>query len=496
MSLKFLMEKMAGQSRLAVLEDNRLSELYYDRPDCEQLTGNIYLGRVQNILPGMNAAFVDIGLEKNAFLYAGDVPSNVRGEPEFSDEIKNISIQHLLRPGQELLVQVIKEPGGSKGCRVSSYVSLPGRMCVLLPTVKYTGVSRKITDECERDRLYSIACRLSGDRGMIVRTAAEGVDEEALQSDFHSVLQLWTEIERSAGIASAPSLVYSDSCLALKLVRDMLDHRADSVQIDDAELYEKVRRYAGLLAPELSDHITFYQGKMPLFDLYRIDRELEKAMSRRVWLKSGGYLVIDENEALTVFDVNTGKFTGDKRLDDTIYRMNCEAADEIARLIRLRDLGGIIIIDYIDMASKSQQEALVEKMRQLMSVDRNRTNVVGFSELGLMELTRKKQRRPLSKQLMHDCSVCGGQGFVPSNETTAWKVIREIWTMQRSTGVQKLLAEVSRPVFDRLCVMQSPDGMTVYICVNNELKFGEYRFSPADIRALPKDAKRLKERSK
>lgn len=494
MKREYLLETVRGQTRLAVVEDGALCELYYERPGSEKLSGNLYLGRVQNILPGMNAAFVDIGQDKNAFLYAGDIPVDTREEQELASRMKDARIERMIRPGQEILVQVIKEPGGTKGCRISSHVTVPGRTTVLLPSVSYVGISKKITDPAERSRLYAVASDVIDGTGMgvIVRTAAEGLSAEALRDDFHAAVELWKAIDQRAKISKAPKLIHSDGSLSLRVVRDMLDEDTDAVRVDDPALYEEVCRYAKLLAPEFQDRITEHKGSTPLFDIHRVDVQADKRMGRHVWLKSGGSLVIDETEALTVIDVNTGKFVGNKSLDETVFKLNCEAAHEIARLLRLRDIGGIIIIDFIDMDSQAHRDALLELLRELMAGDRNRTNVVGFTGLGLVEMTRKKVRRPVSKQLMHICSACSGKGYVPSYETTARRIVRELWVRARQGSTGMLLVRAEENVAGWLKTIGAPEGMRVFVCADKDMPAEEYSISPTGEKDLPAGSKLLK----
>lgn len=494
MKREFLLETVRGQTRLAVIEDSQLCELYYERPGSEKLSGNLYLGRVQNILPGMNAAFVDIGQEKNAFLYAGDIPVDTREEQELASRMKDARIEKMIRPGQEILVQVTKEPGGTKGCRISSHVTVPGRMTVLLPSVSYIGISKKIVSASERNRLHAIAEALIGESGMgvIIRTAAEGVDEQALRADYHAACELWKVIERQAKHARAPKLIHSDGSLALRVVRDMLDETTDAVRVDDRAMFEEVRGYAQLLAPELAGRVMEHTGSTPLFDVYRVDVQADKHMGRHVWLKSGGSLVIDETEALTIIDVNTGKFVGNKSFDETVFKLNCEAAREIARLLRLRDIGGIIIIDFIDMDSQEHRDGLLRLLRELMSEDRNRTNVVGFTGLGLVEMTRKKVRMPVTKQLMHICSDCGGRGMVPSYETTARRIVHDLWARMRAGSEGVLLVRAAEPVTGWLKTIGAPEGMRVFVCADSGLPENEYSISPAGESDLPGGSKLLK----
>lgn len=431
MKREYLFERVMSQTRLAVLEDNRLCEIYYERKGREKLAGNIYAGCVRNILPGMNAAFVDIGLNKNAFLYASDVSID---QPELRDQVKGARIEKMLRPGQMIVVQVIKEPGGSKGARVTCSLSLPGRYGVLLPTIRYAGVSNKICDAQERDRLYAIARSLSDENGsgVIVRTAAEGASAEEICADYAKLTAQWARIDALARHAKSPRLIQSDGSLAVHAMRDMADDTVCAFCTDDEDLYHELREAAMLYAPECADRIALTCTETPLFDLRRVDHQLDDGMKRYVWLKSGGTIVIDETEAMTVIDVNTGKFTGNTSLEDTIFRLNCEAADEIARQLRLRDIGGIIIIDFIDMRAEQNRDALIDHLKGALARDRNRTNVLGITQLGLIEMTRKKVRRPLTRQLMHDCTACLGTGREKTYETQAYDAVREIWRRRRT----------------------------------------------------------------
>lgn len=430
MKRELLIERVQTQLRLAVLEDNKLCEIYYERRGREKLAGNIYAGRVQNILPGMNAAFVDIGLGKNAFLYAGDIGID---QQDLKTQLEQRRIEKILRPGQMIVVQVVKEPGGNKGPRISGSITLPGRMSVLIPGIRYAGVSKKISDQAERNRLHAIAKKLSEESGsgVIIRTVAEGADEESIRSDYHSLMRMWNDIDNRARHSAKPALIQSDGNLALRAVRDMLDENVFSITTDDEDLWRELIGYAHALTPHLAERIRYENSDISVFDARRVDHQLETAFSRHVWLKSGGSIVIDETEAMTVIDVNTGKFTGRKDLSETIFRINCEAADEIARQLRLRDIGGIIIIDFIDMDSDDQKRQLLAYLKEILAADKNRTSVLGITSLGLVEMTRKKLRKPLSKQLMHDCSACKGFKYEWTYESVAYMAVRDLWCRRR-----------------------------------------------------------------
>lgn len=433
MKREMVLERVQAQTRLAVLEDGKLCEIYYERGDKTKLTGNIYAGRVQNILPGMNAAFVDIGLRKNAFLYAGDICFDTRDQAELRDTLEKRRIETMLRPGQMIVVQVVKEPGGSKGPRISGNITLPGRLCVLIPGLKYAGVSKKITDEAERERLFAVAKELSESygSGVIIRTAGEGAQAEEFRADYERLRMQWQQIETEGRHCAKPRLIQSDGSLTLRCVRDMLDENVHAVRTDDEAVYNELKSYAASLTPNLAGRVELTKTETPLFDLLRIHHQLEAAFERHVYLKSGGNLVIDETEALTVIDVNTAKFTGKKNLSETIFRLNCEAAGEIARQLRLRDIGGIVIIDFIDMETEEEKQALLDHFNEVLKNDSNRVNVLGMTALGLVEMTRKKVRRPLSKQLLRDCTLCLGSGHEWTHESIAWKAVREIWRRRR-----------------------------------------------------------------
>lgn len=457
---EILLERVQNQTRLAVIEDRRLCEVQYERGARSKLQGNVYAARVQNVLPGMNAAFVDIGLGKNAFLCAGDICYDTRDQQELRNQLEGARIEKLLRPGQMIVVQVSKEPGGSKGPRVCENITLPGRLAVLLPTVRYAGVSKKIPEGPERARLLGIAQRLSQacGRGVIVRTAGEGATEAEISADCDRLVGLWAQIERRAGHSAQPQLIQADGSLALRAVRDMLDESVAAVRTDDEEIYAQLRAYAEALTPQLADRIELFAGDAPLFDLMRVDRQIEQAMERHVWLKSGGTLVIDETEALTVIDVNTAKFTGKRDLEETIFRLNCEAAEEIARQLRLRDLGGIVLIDFIDMQSQEARDALLEQLKQCLRRDRNHVNVLGMTALGLVEMTRKKARQPLSRQLMRDCSACLGTGREWTHESVAYRAVREIWRKRRMGDVTSYCVRTGGKVAALIDAIGFPGG--------------------------------------
>ena len=398
-------------TQIAVLEGRALIEHYLSHPqdDATQIHGNIYIGRVQNVLPGMEAAFVDIGTPKNAVLYRGDV----QYDPEDVEEKGEARIEHLLRPGQTILCQVTKNPIAAKGARLTQEVSLPGRFVVLIPNSSTYGISKRLDDD-ERKRLRRILDDFRhDDHGLIVRTAAEGASPEELRRDVARLLHQWDEIDAAARRSRAPALLYREPPLAVRVIREEFNREYRGVIIDDRELYEEVREYVTSLIPELADRIELFDDPtLPLFERHHIQEQLYKALDRKVWLPSGGSLIIERTEALTVIDVNTGKNVGTSNLEETVYRNNLEAADEIARQLRLRDIGGIIVIDFIDMEIKRNRDDVFRAFRDALARDKTRTQVFEISELGLVEMTRKRISEGLVESFSETCPTCKGRGIL------------------------------------------------------------------------------------
>ncbi|MBC5826043.1 MAG: Rne/Rng family ribonuclease [Candidatus Eremiobacteraeota bacterium] len=415
------------ENRVAVLEEGALAEIYFERE--EKVIGSIYKGRVENVLPGMGACFVNIGLGRNAFLYVDDImrdPINV-GETEFTDRRRGRTVNELLRVGDEILVQIVKEPRGLKGARVSTNISLPGRYLVLMPTGRYSGVSSKIEDEGERDRLKQIMRDIRPE-GMatIVRTAGRGVSKAELIADLGVQLRLWHNMLESYNRASAPALVHKDLNLIFKAVRDFMTSDVHQVVIDSKEQYDEIRGTMSYLGPQYLTRLKLWQGPGNLFAVRGIDEELQKLLKPKIMLPSGGYLVLEHTEALTVIDVNTGKFTGGRNLEDTLVRTNVEGAAEVARQVRLRDIGGIIVVDFIDMAHEYSRAQVIDTLTEALKRDRTRSTIQSFSNLGLLEFTRKRVGKDLAGQLRSECPYCGGMGDVMSSESLAIGLLRQI----------------------------------------------------------------------
>lgn len=413
----------AGENRVALLEDGELAEIYIENSSSVRLVGNIYRGKVMSVLPGMQAAFVDIGYEKNAFLYAGDIIEKKEYCDDEDDEAVSgheCNIADMLKAGQELTVQVIKEPIGTKGPRVTTNITLPGRYLVLLPGANYTGVSRRIENEYERAKLKKAAEELKPDgMGLIIRTASEGKEEKDFVDDLNFLLKLWEGIKKKEKSGPVPRCIHKDLGLVYRTVRDMFTGDISRFVIDNKEEYEKVLDIVNMLSPTLKSRVEYFSRDYDIFEYYGLESKIARALSRKVWLKCGGYLVIDRTEALTVIDVNTGKYIGAKSLENTVLKTNLEAAGEIAKQIRLRDIGGIIIIDFIDMHEQEHQQMVLDELRQALKRDRTKTTVVGMTGLGLIEMTRKKVRKELSSQLITDCPYCDGTGKVLTPEAAA-----------------------------------------------------------------------------
>ncbi len=424
------------ESRLAVEEDGQLVEFYITHEEADQAAGNIYKGRVENVLPGMRAAFVNLGLEKNAFLYVDDAHAEDR------DHTKSRPIQDVLKVGQEVVVQIAKEPIGNKGARVTTDISLPGRYLVLTPYSETVGVSRRIESERERERLREMAERLRPKgMGLIVRTVAEGASQRALMRDLAYLRRVWSRVRHKSRTSKAPQMLHREAGLIAKSLRDHLDESVDRFIIDDSNAFMRARELAQSLSPALKNRIELYQGSLPLFEARGIEAELDRALKRRVWLKCGGYLVIDETEALTVIDVNTGKNVGSTDLSDTVLATNKEAAVEIARQLRLRDISGIVIVDFIDMEDEADQTEVIKTFQKALRDDRTRVTVLGLTRLGLLEMTRKKVRESLLNQMTRVCPVCEGRGHVLSEDVVARRVRYRIMEKLRETGAEAVLVE-------------------------------------------------------
>ncbi|HVL82177.1 MAG TPA: Rne/Rng family ribonuclease [Actinomycetota bacterium] len=394
-------------AHVAVLEDGDLVEHYVTRKSRPSLVGNVYLGRVQNVLPGMEAAFVDIGQPRNAVLYVGELI----GEEELEGGQQPPRIEQVLRSGQQILVQVTKDPMGTKGARLTTMVSLAGRYLVLVPNGTGYGISKKLPDD-ERSRLRDIARSIRPDGySLIVRTAAQGAQADELQRDLDRLVRLWQEIDKRRG-GKAPVEIYVEPDLVIRVVRDLFGKDFGKLVIEDPDVHDRVMKYIQAVDPDLAQHVELHQGPLSMFDTYHVTEQLRKALERKVWLPSGGYIVVDRTEALTVVDVNSGRYVSGKTLEDTVVKVNLEAAEEVVRQLRLRDIGGIIVIDFIDMLKAQNREEILRAFREALAKDKTKTQVIGISPLGLVEMTRKNVSEGLVEALSTPCPTCEGRGVV------------------------------------------------------------------------------------
>ena len=448
MSGEILISVRPNLTRVAMVEDEIVTDLKIERKLSPTLVGSIFRGKVVRVLPGMQAAFVDIGLDRAAFLYVGDVRDNIsENEPQlFVDdegpdddeesplpedvrgtiEPPKVQIQDLLHEGQQLLVQVAKDPLGTKGARITTHISLPGRHIVFMPTLRHLGISRRIEGEAERERLRKLVEELNPTSGVIVRTAGEGATAESLKADLEYLERLWKDILKNYEKRKTPGMTYSELDVELRALRDLLGEGVTRVIVDDPLVQKKVTTFVTQFMPRYKNIIELYEGQQPLFDLYDIDLEISHSLDRKVWLKSGGYIVIDEAEALVVIDVNTGRFVGKKDLEDTILKTNLESVKEIAHQLRIRNCGGIIIIDFIDMEREVHREKVMHQLEVELQKDRARTSVVSMSTLGLVEMTRKRIRPSLVSTLCEPCPYCDGKGYIKRKSTIASEIFRAL----------------------------------------------------------------------
>ena len=449
MAAEILINVRPLETRVAYVESGILMDLKVERKSSPTWVGTVHRGVVTRVLPGMQAAFVDIGLEKAAFLYVGDILTE-EGKEFFADDEDHKAqddnqdyrssrdiktpIQDLIKEGQHLMVQVAKDPLGTKGARITTHISLPGRGIVYMPYVKHIGISRKIEEENEKERLKKLVQKINPTGGVIVRTAAEGATEESIRADIEYLDRLGKEIQKNYEKKKTAGLVHAELDVELRALRDLMSEDVTTVWVDDEEVYKKVSKFVTQLMPKYKQNIIHYGEKKPLFDLYDIDLDISRATERKVWLKSGGYIVVDEAEALVVVDVNTGSYVGKKDLEDTILKTNLEAVKEIAHQLRVRNVGGIIIIDFIDMEKESHREQVLQAMQEELKKDRVRTNVTSMSELGLVEMTRKRIRPSLVKTLCEPCRYCDGKGYIKRKATIANEIFREI---EREVGLSE-----------------------------------------------------------
>jgi len=463
MSSRMLIESDPYETRVAVLEEDRLAEVHFEQLHHRGVVGNIYRGRVTRVLPGMQAAFVDIGLERDAFLYVADVvPEMPAGEDEELELDENgetsadgdsttpengkaraPAIDTLLRAGQEILVQVTKDPLRKKGARVTAHITLPGRFLVLLPSVDHLGVSRRIEEEAERSRLRELLDELPRDgAGVIVRTAGAGRPQDDFASDHRYLSRLWRRIQETAAHSSVPSLVHQDLDLALRLMRDRIDDDFSVIWVENEEIYTRIVEFLDQVQPQLASRVRLDRADEGLFERFEIESEIEAALKPKVWLKSGGYLVINQTEALVAIDVNTGRYVGERDLETTALATNLEAVAEIVRQIRLRDLGGIIVVDLIDMVEAEHREQVFAALENEIRKDRSKVKLLSISEFGLVEITRKRSRTNLERQLTRACPLCEGSGRIASSLATCLRIRRAVLRLRGTVSAKDLVLRV------------------------------------------------------
>ncbi|MBV1840191.1 ribonuclease G [Photobacterium ganghwense] len=452
MSTELLINVTPSETRVAMIEAGVLQEVHIERESKRGIVGNIYKGRVSRVLPGMQAAFVDIGLDKAAFLHASDIVPHTECVAENEKQQFQVrDISELVRQGQDLVVQVVKDPLGTKGARLTTDVTLPSRYLVFMPGASHVGVSQRIESEDERERLKSIVSEYCDELGgFIIRTAAEGATNEEMAQDAAFLKHLWRKVLERRAKYKPKSMLYGELGLAQRILRDFVGTELDSILVDSRLGYEKLKEFTDEFVPELSDKLEYYAGEQPIFDLYDTENEIQRSLDRKVELKSGGYLIIDQTEAMTTIDINTGAFVGRRNLEETIFNTNIEATKAIARQLRLRNLGGIIIIDFIDMALEDHRRRVLVALEQALSYDRVKTNINGFTQLGLVEMTRKRTRESIEHVLCDTCPTCEGRGTVKTVESVCYEILREITRVTRAYDADRFVVYVSPAVAEAL----------------------------------------------
>jgi len=453
LSEELLINVTPQETRVAYVENGVLQEVHIERTRRRGLVGNVYKGKVCRVLPGMQAAFLEVGLDRTAFLHASDVAIEGNDKAESEEKQPEPQILSLLSEGQDVVVQVVKDPMGSKGARLTTQVSIPSRYLVYMPGSSHIGISQKIDDVEERQRLKDIIVKHQPEfdqGGYIVRTVGDGACEDAIYKDMLFLQKLWSSIKEKAVVEAPSTLVHEDLPLVMRTMRDLGDRVLERVRIDSRETYDKVSRFASKFIPELKDSIEYYPGERPIFDIYGVEDEIHKSLQQKVQLKSGGYLIIDQTEAMTTIDVNTGAFVGHRNLEETIFKTNLEATQAIVRQLRLRNLGGIIILDFIDMQDPEHRRQVIRALEKNLEKDHAKTNISEVSSLGLVEMTRKRTRESLEHILCEPCSCCQGRGSLMTAETVCYEVFREIIREARQFDAQQLLVLASQVVVDIL----------------------------------------------
>lgn len=471
MSGELLINVTPSETRVALVENGILQEVHLEREAKRGLVGNIYMGKVSRVLPGMQAAFVDIGLEKAAFLHASDINSTeIEAEPV--SNIKQVKdIRELVREGQKLMVQVVKDPLGTKGARLTTDITIPSRHLVLMPGAEHVGVSQRIEDEEERSRLKDIVAQYADDDGgFIVRTAAEGAGDKELAQDAEFLKRLWSKIKTRLQKSKGGAVVYQDLTLAFRVIRDFVGTELERIRVDSKLTYQQLKEFIDEFVPELSRTLEYYPGERPIFDQFDVENEIQRALDRKVELKSGGYLIIDQTEAMTTIDINTGAFVGHRNLEETIFNTNIEATQAIARQLRLRNLGGIIIIDFIDMTNEDHQRRVLHSLEVALAKDHAKSNINGFTSLGLVEMTRKRTRESLEHILCSECPVCQGRGSMKTVETVCFEILREIVRINRAYDADHFVVYASPAVAESLVNDEYHNLAELQVFIGKEVK--------------------------
>jgi len=478
MSEEILINVTPMETRVAVVENGVVQELFLERTAKRGLVGSIYKGKVARVLPGMQAAFVDIGLERAAFLHARDIVQADRPDEPASGEAPNTpSISDLVAEGQPIVVQITKDMIGTKGARLTTHLSIPSRYLVYMPNTEHIGVSQRIEDPAERERLRAAMDRITAERddipkkGFILRTAAEGADEESLRRDVDYLCRLWRAINERIFKSSPVTLIHRDLPLAMRILRDEIRPGVEKVRIDSRENHGKVIEFVREYIPDIEPLIEHYPGERPIFDLYSVEQEIQKALARQVQLKSGGHIIIDQTEAMSTIDVNTGAFVGHRNLEETIFKTNLEATQAIARQLRLRNLGGIIIIDFIDMEDAEHKRQVLRIFEKALERDHAKTKITQVSELGLVEMTRKRTRESLARVLCEECPTCSGRGIVKTPETVCYEIFREILRQYRAYDAEGFLVIASQAVVDRLLDEESANVSDLELFIRKTIRF-------------------------
>lgn len=474
MSEEILINVSPRETRVAIVENGVLQEILVERASRRGLVGNLYMGTVARVLPGMQAAFVEMGLERAAFLHASDMVSvsDEYLQPTDVGELE-VAITDLLRDGQNIVVQVIKDPIGTKGARLTTRISLPSRYLVFMPGITHVGVSQRIEDEVERERLKKIVEEdlPMQQGGYIVRTAAEGATREELKANQAYLIKLWETIQKQMAGAKSGDIIHEDLPLFLRCLRDYISVQTERVRIDDSEAYGRAVSFIEDFVPTMTGKVELYSGERPLFDLYGIEDELQKALDRKVQLKSGGHLIFDQTEAMTTIDVNTGAFVGHRNLEETIFKTNLEAATTIARQLRVRNLGGIIIIDFIDMTDEEHKRQVLRALERALARDHTKNSISEVSSLGLVEMTRKRTRESLEHVLCETCSVCAGRGTIKTTETVCNDIFREVMRAARAYDIKSYLVLASQDVVDRMLDEESASVAQLEEQIGKSIKF-------------------------